>query len=62
MLTKSGHFKTTYLPCLVNVVCERPLTFQDLKAEIYNNTVISHLALVDLAKLVGQFYYSKIKK
>ena len=25
MLTKSGHFKTTYLPHLVNVVCERPL-------------------------------------
>ena len=25
MLTKSGHFWTTYLPCLVNVVCERPL-------------------------------------
>ena len=24
-LTKSGHFWTTYLPCLVNVVCERPL-------------------------------------
>ena len=26
MLTKSEHFWTTYLPCLVNVVCERPLT------------------------------------
>ena len=25
-LTKSGHSKTTYLPCLVNVVCERPQT------------------------------------
>ena len=24
-LTKSGHFWTTYLPCLVSVVCERPL-------------------------------------
>ena len=24
-LTKSGHFCTTYLPCLVNVVCEQPL-------------------------------------
>ena len=24
-LTKCGHFWTTYLPCLVNVVCERPL-------------------------------------
>ena len=24
-LTKSGHFSTTYLPRLVNVVCERPL-------------------------------------
>ena len=24
-LTKSGHFKTTYLPRLVNVVCEQPL-------------------------------------
>ena len=24
-LTNSGHFWTTYLPCLVNVVCERPL-------------------------------------
>ena len=25
MLTKSGHFRTTYLLLLVNVVCERPL-------------------------------------
>ena len=24
MLTKSEHFWTTYLPCLVNVVCEQP--------------------------------------
>ena len=27
MLTKNGHFWTTYLPRLVNVVCERPLIF-----------------------------------
>ena len=26
MLTKIGHFWTTYLPRLVNVVCEQPLT------------------------------------
>ena len=26
MLTKSRHFKTTYLLCFVYVVCERPLT------------------------------------
>ena len=28
MLTKSGHFWTTYLPCLVNEVCERPLILE----------------------------------
>ena len=28
MLTKIGHFWTTYLPRLVNIVCECPLTLQ----------------------------------
>ena len=27
-LIKSEHFCTTYLPCLVNVICERPLTLR----------------------------------
>ena len=30
-LTKSGHFWTTYLPCLVNIVCERPLVLPGTK-------------------------------
>ena len=34
-LTKSGHFTTTYLPRLVNVVCEWPLT--GLWAFIWNH-------------------------
>jgi hypothetical protein len=31
MLTKSGHFWTTYLPRLANVVCERPLVLLTIK-------------------------------
>ena len=34
-LTKSGHFWTTYLPRLVNVVCERPQTPLPLEIHIH---------------------------
>ena len=34
--TKSGHLWTTYLPRLVNVVCERPLHHLQLRVCIYS--------------------------
>ena len=34
MLTKSGHFRTTYLPFLVNVICERPLDYETRQHKI----------------------------
>ena len=36
-LTKSGHFKTTYLSCLVYIVCERPLTMHSLLNQLWNS-------------------------
>ena len=35
-LTKNAHFWTTYLPCLVNVVCERPLILE-VRNQKYNS-------------------------
>ena len=35
-MTKSGHFWTTYLPRLVNVVCERPLTLKWMSFYTYD--------------------------
>ena len=43
-LTKSGHFKTTYLPRLVNIVCERPLIWP--KKEWKINEINNFLSFV----------------
>ena len=41
-LTKSGHFKTTYLPYHVNVACERPLSmiYVLIKVRKFQNQIV----------------------
>ena len=42
---KSGHFKTTYLPHLVNVVCERPLTKNCSDLSLFEQIVLVFLTV-----------------
>ena len=36
-LTKSGHFWTTYLPCLLKVVCDQPLSKHIISLQFHLN-------------------------